>query len=398
MSIAEIIIRILVFAAGSGLILWTALSAARVVLIPLRYHDFIIRRVTSFYYSFFRFLIKRRVAPTFEARERIFQFFAPATLITVPIVWLGLIAVGYSMLLWVVIPTLTPTEAFVAGSSSFLTLGFGDHHNVVALCLEFTAAMIGFILIAMININYLPTAYSTYQQREELVKRLDFLAGSPPSVQEMILRSSRLWNRGIEELEASWNTWRMWFEMLEDTHVHFLPIIFFRSRDPDSSWLTAAGVILDTAAFFESSINVKRTPERALLLRSGYLALRAIADAVRIPYPVDPKPNDRISIAKEEFKEVYDTIRQSGIDVKPDFEQCWRDFAAWRVNYDAVLLQLAALIMAPYGPWVSDRSLRWPTEAITLPIKEEKKKTRNRTQDNKYKKHKFRRKRRNVKN
>ncbi len=35
-----------------------------------------------------------------------------------------------------------------------------------------------------------------------------------------------------------------------------------------------------------------------------------------------------------------------------DREQCWRDYAGWRVNYDTVLIALAALTMAPYAPWV----------------------------------------------
>ncbi len=40
-----------------------------------------------------------------------------------------------------------------------------------------------------------------------------------------------------------------------------------------------------------------------------------------------------------------------------DREQAWRDFSGWRVNYDVPLLALASLVMAPYAPWSSDRSL-----------------------------------------
>jgi hypothetical protein len=36
----------------------------------------------------------------------------------------------------------------------------------------------------------------------------------------------------------------------------------------------------------------------------------------------------------------------------------WRGFAGWRVNYDTVLLALAALTMAPEAPWSSDHSFR----------------------------------------
>ena len=40
-----------------------------------------------------------------------------------------------------------------------------------------------------------------------------------------------------------------------------------------------------------------------------------------------------------------------------DSVQTWRDYAGWRVNYDKELISLAALTMAPYAPWSSDRSL-----------------------------------------
>jgi hypothetical protein len=48
---------------------------------------------------------------------------------------------------------------------------------------------------------------------------------------------------------------------------------------------------------------------------------------------------------------------EAGVPLKADLEQAWRDFAGWRVNYDRVLLALAALTMAPYAPWSSDRSM-----------------------------------------
>jgi hypothetical protein len=44
------------------------------------------------------------------------------------------------------------------------------------------------------------------------------------------------------------------------------------------------------------------------------------------------------------------------VSLKPDRDQAWHDFAGWRVNYDTTLLRLAALTMAPYAPWSSDRS------------------------------------------
>jgi hypothetical protein len=47
----------------------------------------------------------------------------------------------------------------------------------------------------------------------------------------------------------------------------------------------------------------------------------------------------------------------AGLPVREDRDQAWRDFAGWRVNYDSVLVDLAARMMAPYAPWSSDRSV-----------------------------------------
>jgi hypothetical protein len=41
--------------------------------------------------------------------------------------------------------------------------------------------------------------------------------------------------------------------------------------------------------------------------------------------------------------------------MKADRDQAWRDFNGWRVNYDASLVGLARVTMAPPAIWSSDR-------------------------------------------
>ena len=41
--------------------------------------------------------------------------------------------------------------------------------------------------------------------------------------------------------------------------------------------------------------------------------------------------------------------------LKSDRDECWRNFAGWRVNYDTPLVALAGLTDAPAVPWSSDR-------------------------------------------
>jgi len=160
----------------------------------------------------------------------------------------------------------------------------------------------------------------------------------------------------LDKLDELWVTWEQWFVDIEESHTSFPALVFFRSPQPDHSWVTAAGAVLDAASLILSSVDRPDTPEPQYMIRAGYLALRRVADFFGIPYDPDPPSDDPITIARDEFDEVYDRLAAAGIPVK-ERNQAWKDFAGWRVNYDVVLVALAGLTMAPYAMWSSDRSL-----------------------------------------
>ena len=169
----------------------------------------------------------------------------------------------------------------------------------------------------------------------------------------MILRFNRL--HGLERLNEQWRSWEVWFADIEESHTSLPALVFFRSPQPEHSWVTAAGAILDAAAITLAVIDFPHDPQAALCLRAGYLALRHIADFFNIPYTPNPQPGDAISIRREEFDDVLRQLAANGVPLVADANQAWRDFAGWRVNYDTVLVALAALTMAPSAPWSSDR-------------------------------------------
>ena len=114
--------------------------------------------------------------------------------------------------------------------------------------------------------------------------------------------------------------------------------------------------MLDAAALRLAVLNIPFTPAPGLCIRSGFLALREIADFFGFDHDPDPAPDDPISDRARGVHRDLRAARRGGLPVRPDRERAWRDFAGWRVNYDRVLLALAALVMAPYAPWSSDRS------------------------------------------
>ena len=354
MNVLEAIFRVLVFVAGLWVVILTIRNAIETFVLPRSANTPITRLVFRATIRVFR--LRLRKAQTYEERDRIMALYAPISLALLPVVLLFCILIGYMLMFYALLGG-SLYEAFKVSGSSLMTLGFVLSDSFPSYILEFSQAALGMILIAML-IGYLPTLYGIFSKREAAVNLLEVRAGSPPSALEMLSRIHRI--HGLSYLTDLWAQWEVWFVELEESHTSFASVVFFRSPQSDRSWVTAAGTVLDAAAITASTLDMPRNPQAELTIRAGYLALRRICDFFNIEYNNHPNPDDPISIAREEYDAVYDALAEAGLPMKQDREQTWRDYAGWRVNYDRPLLSLAALTMAPYAPWSSDRSLpRW---------------------------------------
>lgn len=354
MNVVEPVLRILAFITGLLVVTLAIRNAIETFVLPRSANVPITRFVFRATIQVFR--LRLRKSRSYEERDRIMALYAPISLVLLPATLLFCILIGYMLMFYAVNGGLL-YEAFKVSGSSLMTLGFVLSDSFPSYILEFSEAAIGMILIAML-IGYLPTLYGIFSKREAAVNLLEVRAGSPPSALEMLSRIHRI--HGLSYLSALWAQWELWFVELEESHTSFASVVFFRSPQPDRSWVTAAGTVLDAAAITASTLDLPRNPQAELTIRAGYLALRRICDFFGIEYNRDPTPTDLISIAREEYDAVYDALVEVGLPMKQDREQAWRDYSGWRVNYDRPLLSLAALTMAPYAPWSSDRSLpRW---------------------------------------
>jgi hypothetical protein len=171
---------------------------------------------------------------------------------------------------------------------------------------------------------------------------------------ELLQRAHRI--RGLQQLGDEFGQWETWFAELEQSHTAFPALTFFRSSQPERSWITAAGAVLDAAALYASVLDVPREPRADLCIRAGYIALRRIAAFFGATFEWDPQPGDPIAISRSEFDQACEALSSAEVPLKPDRSLAWQDFRGWRVNYDTPLLYLAQLITAPYAPWTSDRS------------------------------------------
>jgi hypothetical protein len=343
---------ILSIAVGVALIVFVVDAAVRTFVVP--------RGTVVFLTAIVFLAVRYALAPFmparagYERRDRVMAIYAPLALLMLPVISLFIVFFAYAFMFaglehqgW--------HDALLMSGSSLFTLGFLEPHALPSAFVSFSEAAIGLGLLALL-IAYLPTIYNTFSKRETAVTDLSIRAGTPPTVAEFLVRAHL--TGFLLEMDGFWSAWMAWFTEVQETHTSYGALVFFRSPHPHRNWVTAAGAVLDTASVRAAVLDIPFSAAAPLCIRSGYLALREVAGFYGFEFDSDPSPTDPISIARDEFDEMCASLEARGVPLKADRDQAWRDFAGWRVNYDQVLHALAALVLAPYAPWVSDRSPR----------------------------------------
>jgi hypothetical protein len=361
MDAAQFLARLAVGLAGLALVVLALRSAIRTFVLPRPARDGLL--VVVFVSLRRLFDVVAGPGKPYAVRDRRLAWYAPVGLLLFPVAVIAVVIAGYGLIYWAL--GVGAEAALRESGSSMLTLGFAVAPDLPTTIVAFTEAAIGLILVALL-IAYLPSMYGDFTRRETEVNLLEVRAGTPASAVYLWELAFRI--HGLDRFDRSFERWERWFAEIEETHTTLPALAFFRSPRANQSWLSAAAAVLDGAALRASTLDLPRDPQVETCIRAGYLALNAIADFFRIRHPVDPRQGDSISIPRAEFDAAYDRLAAVGLPLRPDRDQCWRDFAGWRVNYDAALLGLAQLVVVPPTPWVTPGVDHPPMRLETEPV------------------------------
>lgn len=328
----------------------TLFSSMRTLVLPRSERD----PLTAGLFSVVRHLFMLGgTARSYAERDRLMAFYAPISLLLLPLVWMTLVGIGYMFVyLGVGVPG-ARASLFISGSALF-TLGSTSPIGFFAHMVMYSEAIVGLLLMALL-ISYLPTMYAAFSKREVQVTLLEYRTGSPPSGTGLIRTLYEL--DLTQELSSFWKDWETWFVELEETHTSLAPLIFFRSPRPQRSWITATGVVLDAAALVLSVVDAPRDTHAYLCYRAGYTALQRIAEIAHTPGIKGQTDNRPISVARQEFIDAVCQLQQAGVPIRTNMDEAWSQFQQLRGQYDVSLVSLATLTMAPEARWSSDRSI-----------------------------------------
>jgi hypothetical protein len=302
-----------------------------------------------------------------DLRENLRGLYAPLALVSLPLVWMLSVTVGFTFIFWG-IKSGSVQESFEISGSSLFTLGFAEPHGSARIWLTFVEATIGLGLVALL-ISYLPTIYAAHHEREKGISVLRPFAGIPASPVDLLANLQRL---GALDNTDIWRTATTWMLDLDQTHCAFPALCYFPEATTEQSWVASVGTVLDAAALLlsasdfsteENPAEEKKGPMLALaygmptVVKIGVAAALPIRSGVRLMdlMATASESPPEISIRRQEYIAALDRLHPLLPVPDEEREQCWRRFAWIRSGYDQAVRGLAGLTMAPPAPWTTDR-------------------------------------------
>ncbi len=344
-----IALRVLALVGGLVLTLGTIASVVRTVVVP-RYTRSSISALVSVGLRAAMGTVAR-LQRSYAVRDGILATIAPTLLVVRLAVWVGLLVLGFSLLIYS-----ADGGAYAAAirlsASSMWPLGLEVARSGLTIAIAFLEAASAVIVVAL-QIAYLPVLYGEFNRRETFVTMLDSSSGSPAWGPEILSRHALIDNLG--HLSTLYTDWEQLAADIAESHTSYTSLVYFRSPDPRRSWILALLAVMDAAAL-QLALDPLGAPATARpFLRMGVVCLRSVCRVVQLPVVEDPHPEDPIELTYEEFQDAVHRMLAAGWELEREPEEAWRHFRGWRVNYEAMAYGLAELVDAPPGPWSGQR-------------------------------------------
>jgi hypothetical protein len=181
--------------------------------------------------------------------EALLGFFAPVSVLLLLVAWVTQQIIGFGLIWWGVGGVEGADSLFDSIYYSgvvYFTLGFGEvvPSGTVPRIGALFEALSGVLTTALV-IGYLPALYSAYSQREKRLMTLD--DGLEGRITPTSLLISRAPTADVEDVLRFFEGWEEWVAELIETHTTFPMLRLFRSKYPGQNWVTALGLIADSA-------------------------------------------------------------------------------------------------------------------------------------------------------
>ena len=208
------------------------------------------------------------------ARERLYGIYAPLSVLAMLVAWVIQQVIGFGLIWWGLRSGIQGDggllDSVYFSGVVYFTIGFGEVVPVdqVPRFGALIEAFSGLLTIALV-IGYLPALYSAYSEREQQLLTLDDGSEQRITPTNLVLARSR--NADPCSLDDFFHEWEAWMAHILETHSTFPMLRLFRSEHPGQNWISALGLIADSALHVELTADGRGGPAYWSLRRASTL-------------------------------------------------------------------------------------------------------------------------------
>ncbi len=281
------------------------------------------------------------------ARNRLLGVMGPASVLGLLAVWVIQQVVGFALIWWGlggVRGVSDLADALYFSGVTYFTLGFGDvvpTEDAVRL-VSLAEAFCG-VLTTALMIGYLPALYGAYAERERKLTTLD--DGTESRITPTSLVVSRTPSGDPAEMFSFFEAWEDWIAGVLESHTTFPMLALFRSKHAGQSWITALGLVTDSALHLQMVRGADNRAPYWMMRRATRLLQELTEDVDLSAYEAARENNDPAM-----FSELHATMAAHGFDVLPIDEALERS-RYLRSAYSPALEYMIDHLAAPRGFW-----------------------------------------------
>jgi hypothetical protein len=149
---------------------------------------------------------------------------------------------------------------------------------------------------------------------------------------------------GLDHLDASWPEWERWIVDVGESHYTHAMLAFFRSSNPEHSWVGAVGTLLDAANLRLAALDAPGAGNAAawMFMQAGLVAVTRIADY----FDLEPQGTN-CGMNRADFDAALESLETFGAPLVADRDAAWAWFEGRRAVYMPLLAELCRLVDAP---------------------------------------------------
>jgi hypothetical protein len=276
-----------------------------------------------------------------EAQKTLHWFFGQYIISLIGIYFVGAM-LGFACIYWGVSAVPSWHKALMDSGSALTTLGFSTPTSDLGKWLTIPEGALGLCIIVYL-FTFVPGFQAAISARDVQTAWLYARLPNQSNRVDLVTWFEQLGH--VQDQDGVWNTWEGWFRQLSDSHLTSPMLSVVPSNRSGQSWIVAAAVVLDAAAFSVSTMNGCPSASGRACVHSGSEAVCLIAESLR--NSTNRRPASPRSTSRKAYDELCEQVMKRGFHLKSDREASWKEFARLRSRYAGSVSHLAERAFVP---------------------------------------------------